>query len=326
MDPHRSTRTARAPTRIDFGGGWTDVPPYPEERGGRVCSIAIDRHAVITAWPLAEASDAVSIEVERAGEDRLLAAAAAHARVRGVRLALRNDFPVGSGLGGSSAAGVAMQALIAALNGEDADPGSLAELSRKIEVEEMGIAGGRQDHYAAAVGGALDLTFADRVSVRRLTLSHDLRAILPARCLLLHTGESRISGETITAVMDAYSGKDRRVVDALDRMASLAAGMAEALERGDLAALAGMVDEHWSHQRALHPSITTERIEEIFARAQRAGSIGGKALGASGGGCVIVLVPDDEAARRLRESVAGLATELRWNIDDQGVTITAGTS
>jgi D-glycero-alpha-D-manno-heptose-7-phosphate kinase len=324
MDRLSEALISRAPARIDFGGGWTDVPPYPEERGGRVCSIAIDRHAVVTSSAMGEAGAGPSIEVERPGEERLLAAAAGRAGVRGVRLVLHNDFPVGSGLGGSSAAGVAMQALIATLHGRDADRSSLAELSREVEVEELGIAGGRQDHYAAALGGALDLTFSDRVTPRAIAVDDDLRPILPARCLLLHTGESRISGETITAVMDAYARGERRVVGALDRMASLAGEMSAALERGDLHALGEMVDEHWRHQRSLHPSITTERIEEIFARAGRAGFLGGKALGASGGGCVIVLVPDGDAARRVRESVAELATELRWNIDDEGVTVTGG--
>lgn len=299
---------ARAPTRIDFGGGWTDVPPYDTERGGRVCNLAIARHA--TAEVRSRDSD------EPASTDAIVRAAlrrvGADASVR-----LRSDFPVGAGLGGSSAAGVATLAALSAWRGAPLDGAALAEASRAIEVEELGIAGGRQDHYAAAFGGALDLTFGAAVTVRRIPLAPETVRALESRCLVAYTGESRISGETIVAVRDAYRRGERRVVDALARMKALAGVMADALRRGVIDDLAPLVDEHWRHQRALHPAITTLRIDALYEAAQRAGASGFKALGASGGGCVLAIAGEGRE-REVGDALATLALPFPFSIDLDG--------
>jgi D-glycero-alpha-D-manno-heptose-7-phosphate kinase len=193
--------TARAPTRLDFGGGWTDVPPYPVESGGFVCNVAIARHARATILARDEGAGDSSIGEEG---DALARAALRRAALDGVALGLTSDFPRGAGLGGSSAAGVAVLAAIDGWRRTSRPPAALAEGSRVVEVEELGIAGGRQDHYAAAFGGALALRFGDGVDVERLPLGGALSRELERRCLVLYTGESRISGETITAVLDAY--------------------------------------------------------------------------------------------------------------------------
>lgn len=171
---------ARAPTRIDFGGGWTDVPPYPEEHGGIVCAIAIARYASAS---LVAASVPPPDHVGRVGPATmesapLLAAAMRRAAADDVNASLASDFPTGAGLGGSSAAGVAIQAALARWRGETVTAETLAERSRAVEVEELGVPGGRQDHYAAALGGALALTFGSDVDARRLPLEPELRAAL----------------------------------------------------------------------------------------------------------------------------------------------------
>lgn len=323
---------ARAPVRIDFGGGWTDVPPYTVEQGGCVCNVAIARYATAR---LAPSGDGIVIDeegrVERArrladlpveGGAELAKAALRRAGVDGVRLALRNDFPRGAGLGGSSAAGVALQAAIAAWCGERvvADRAALAERSRAVEVEELHVAGGSQDHYAAAFGGALALHFGERVRAERIPLSRELRAAIERQCIVVYTGESRISGETITAVLDAYRARTPRVVTALARMRELAEQMIVALEQGALDALGGLVAEHWEHQRALHPRITTPAIERVLAAGRAAGAYGGKALGASGGGSVLVIAPAERAAD-VRDAVARVGELLPFTIDEDGATV-----
>jgi D-glycero-alpha-D-manno-heptose-7-phosphate kinase len=194
---------ARAPTRIDFGGGWTDVPPYPETDGGCVCNIAITRFAAVDIREARSGAPAVRREASEGGP--LVAAAVRRAGLSGIEVTLRSDFPLGAGLGGSSAAGVALQGALAAWRGESVpgDLRALAERSRDVEVLDLGVAGGRQDHYAAAFGGALGLWFTDRVEVRRLKLDPSVRAELEARLVLVYSGQSRISGETITAGIDA---------------------------------------------------------------------------------------------------------------------------
>ena len=308
----------RAPTRIDFGGGWTDVPPYSEREGGFVCNLAITRYATVLLAPAAR-SDDFTLSADRARDRPLVEAAVRRAGITGADVALYNDFPVGAGLGGSSAAGVALADALSRCSGDILDPATLAERSRATEVEELGVAGGRQDHYASAFGGALALRFSDRgTDVRQLSLTREARDEIERRCLVVYTGESRISGDTITAVTGAYERQDAKVLFALKRMKLLAEEMARAIEKGDIDALAALVGEHWAHQRSLHPAIPTSRIDAIIERARRAGAIGAKALGASGGGCVLVI------ARRGQESsvataVSSLGPLLPFTVAERGV-------
>ena len=301
---------ARAPTRIDFGGGWTDVPPYPERDGGFVCNVAISRYARVRFAPTAGVS-----------EEPLARAALSHAGAVGT-LAIENEFPTGAGLGGSSAAGVAIQAALSAFRGEVPDPEELARRSRAVEVDELGVAGGWQDHYAAAYGGALALDFGETTQAARIPLATATIELLERRCLLLHTGQSRISGGNISAVLEAYARRDRRVCAALTRMASLARTMADAVRDADMSALGALVGEHWVHQRSLHPAITTERIDAIVERAAAAGALGTKALGASGGGCVVIITPDDPTP--VARAVEALGTLLPFRVDRHGATVEDG--
>jgi len=304
---------ASAPTRIDFGGGWTDVPPFPAERGGYVCNMAIEQRAYVT---LEDRGDRFTAPTS----DPLIAA---HLRVAGassLKLSIVNDFPVGAGLGGSSAASVAIAAALAAHKGRAPDPQSLAELSRHVEVEEMGVAGGRQDHYAAAFGGTLGLTFTDKVRVERIAIPDTMRVQMERRMALVYTGVSRLSADTINAVLREYRQRVPRVVSALERMAVLAKQMGDALRGGKLDTLAGLVDEHWRFQKALHPTITTPRIEALEAAVKRQGGRGVKALGASGGGCVILFdCPDVNAV--VASMGPPLGKVIPWRLAQQGVLV-----
>jgi D-glycero-alpha-D-manno-heptose-7-phosphate kinase len=278
-----------------------------------VCNLAIERRATVRTTPAADSAGPVP---------PLIRAALHRAGITDAAVAIESDFPIGAGLGGSSAAGVALAAALAAWRGQHPDPAALAEWSRAVEVEEMGVAGGRQDHYAAAFGGALSLRFhAGGTDVERLPLTAGTVAALEQRCMLAYTGESRISGRTISAVLDAYRARVPRVVHALDRMRHLAATMRAALLAGDVDALAAGVDEHWAHQRVLHPEITTERIDALEAAARRAGAVGLKALGASGGGCVIVFRPAGDDGR-VAEAIRPWATLLPWRVAATGVHVT----
>jgi D-glycero-alpha-D-manno-heptose-7-phosphate kinase len=309
---------ARAPTRLDFGGGWTDVPPYSEEEGGFVCNIAITRYATVRVRSAQD--DRSSIDTRRAADSALAEAAVRRAGINGIKIEIASDFPLGAGLGGSSAAGVAVNGALAMLRGDPIDRASLAELSRAIEVQDLGVPGGRQDHYAAAYGGALALTFSDDTRVRRLSLSRECKESLERRCIVAYTGESRISGDTITAVLDAYRHRNRRVLHALGRMKALARAMADELCANDVDELGELIWEHWQHQRGLHPSIPTPLIDSILERARAAGARGGKALGASGGGCVLIVASDD-SVDRVRDAVTELAPHIvPVAIDETGLT------
>ena len=290
---------ARAPARLDFGGGWTDVPPYSEERGGCVCNVAIELHAVATVR--SRDKDAPPTSVDLLNPDNSLALAATRrAAMPDVQVNVEAEYPLGAGFGGSSAAGVSVLGALAAWRGEEISTADLAEESRRLEVEDLGIAGGRQDHYAAAMGGALGLWFGGGVKARRIPLPDDLVDALNRRCVVAYTGQSRFSSNNITAVMDGYRSRDARILGCLDQMRDLAEQMVKALESADLDALGHLVGEQWIHQRALHPAIPTPLIDTVLADANAAGALGGKALGASGGGCVLAIAADgrEEDVRR----------------------------
>jgi D-glycero-alpha-D-manno-heptose-7-phosphate kinase len=309
------TIVTRAPTRIDFGGGWTDVPPVSEEMGGYVCNLAITRYATVTVRRDGFGGGAHT----NAGDRSIADAAARRFRLTGATVDVQSDFPIGAGLGGSSAVGVATVAALSAARGELLQPSAIAELSREIEISDLGIAGGRQDHYAAAYGGALGLRFsAGRVDVKSIPLSPRLKAELEQRCIVIYTGQSRISGDTINAVISGYRNGDPSVVNALRQMKRGAEQMVGALSSGDVDGLAKLVGEQWGHQRSLHPAIPTPLIDDIIAKANEAGSIGAKALGASGGGCVLVIARGDRVGA-VREAVAPLGELLSFSVDQNGV-------
>lgn len=289
------------------------MPPYCDNEGGFVCNIAIARYSVATAI-----ADGAAEAVFNGPERRLVEAAIRRHGPPTGRVTLDNDFPVGAGLGGSSAASAAILGALAALRREDWDRSRIAEDGRVIEVEDLGVAGGRQDHYAAVYGGLLALRFTTTVEVRRVPIPAALRAELERRLLLVYTGESRISGDTITAVLDAYRACDPRVLASLARMKDLAQQMAGALEHGDIDALGALVAEHWVFQRALNPAIPTPRIDEIIARASASGASGAKALGASGGGTVLVIAGDDNV-QAVADAVAPLGTLIPFQVDAEGL-------
>ncbi|HEY6220034.1 MAG TPA: hypothetical protein VIV65_08245 [Gemmatimonadaceae bacterium] len=307
----------RAPTRIDFGGGWTDVPPYDVEQGGYVCNVAITRYATVRVRPAANRSD-IELSVQRPADATLLKAAAARYAVRGAHFTLTSDFPVAAGLGGSSAAGVACVAAAYRWLGESRARSEIAEASRALEVQELGIAGGRQDHYAAALGGALGIRFGASVTATPIMLSPTIVADLPRWCLIVYSGESRISANTITAVLGAYRDGKSSVRSSLGRMRELAEQMTGALERGDFRSLGSLVGEHWTHQRGLDPAIPTPLIDKIISQSMALGAVGCKALGASGGGCVLVVASPDRMPE-IRRAVGALGTIIDYAVDTMGV-------
>jgi D-glycero-alpha-D-manno-heptose-7-phosphate kinase len=281
------------------------------EHGGFVCNVAITRYATATIREGGSGSD----------DAPLVVAALRRAEITGASLSLHCDYPVGAGLGGSSAAGVAVAGALARWRSERLTRDEIAERSCATERDDLGVAGGRQDHYSAAHGGALALTFAaTHTSADPIPLDESLGAALRRRCLLYYTGESRLSAASITRVVDAFMKGDKGVLAALAGMKRCARAMTEALGAGELDALGKLVAEHWSLQRTLHPGISTTVIDAIEARAMDVGALGIKALGASGGGCVIAIAREG-GVEPLREALDPLAQRLDYEIDRDGFTV-----
>ena len=306
---------ASAPARVDLAGGWTDVPPYATEVGGAVCNVAIEMRALAIVTP-------ASMSV--APGEALLRAAWQRAGEPAVTIAVKSAIPLGSGLGGSSAAGVALAAALATHGGRALDPHDLAELSRSTETETMGLPGGCQDHYAAAFGGALLLTCRGQTRVHPVIMSDESITEFERCAMIAYTGVSRMSATTITAVLEAWRDGEAQTCESLQAMAELAPAMAIALAAADLEEVGRLVSCHWTAQRALHPSITTPAIEQIARETTRAGASGVKALGASGGGCVLVIARGDRV-RAVRDALAAQASILPLRVSRSGVQVHAGT-
>jgi len=306
---------ASAPARVDLAGGWTDVPPYSTEVGGSVCNIAIAMraHVTVTTSPTAIPPS-----------DRLLRAAWQRAGEPAVDIALESAIPLGSGLGGSSAAGVALAAALAAHNGRTHSAHELAELSRSTEAETMGLPGGCQDHFAAAFGGALLLECRETTSLHAVPMSEDCIVEFERCAMIAHTGASRMSATTITTVLDAWRAGEVQTCDALQAMAAIAPMMAAALSDGDLDALGRLVAGQWAAQRSLHPTITTPAIDQIVRETSQAGALGAKALGASGGGCVLVIARGDRVDA-VRRALARHASILPLRVSRSGVQVLSET-
>jgi D-glycero-alpha-D-manno-heptose-7-phosphate kinase len=304
---------ASAPARVDLAGGWTDVPPYTTEVGGAVCNIAIELRAVASVTPLG----APPTPMPDAG---LIRAAWQRAGTPDVAIRLHSAIPVGSGLGGSSAAGVALAAALRAAARQSSTDIELAELSRSTETETLGLAGGCQDHYAAALGGALLLNCGRETTATKLPLSETTISELERRTFIVFTGQSRMSSDTIKAVLSAYRDSDPITCGALSAMAALAPMMAEALTAGDVDQLGRLLADQWVAQRALHPTITTPEIDAIVHAATASGALGSKALGASGGGCVLVIAATDCSAA-VKAALEPMGTMIPFRVSRAGVRV-----
>ena len=324
---------ASAPVRLDLAGGWTDVAPFAVVEHGAVVNAAIDLRTEAHVQPGGETfhltSEDLGETLELQGQNGLdsngrlglLRAALRLSGLTGGSLTTRSQVPPGSGLGSSGALDVALIAALDAAQGRQRAPVDLAEEAWRLETIEAGLPGGKQDQYAAALGGFHHLRFeAGSVAVTPLRLEPDFLAELEQRILVCYTGTSRVSSSTIERVMAAYNEGREQVVSALRALAELADRMAEVLRQGDLARTGSLLRQNWQEQQRLDAGMCTGAMARLEAALDRTGSLGGKAAGAGAGGSMFFILSGDrdEAARVARE--AG-ATVLPFTWAEQGVRI-----
>jgi D-glycero-alpha-D-manno-heptose-7-phosphate kinase len=299
---------ARAPVRIDFAGGWSDVPAFAAIEGGVVANAAIARYVHVEC---VAGGGSIRLHAEDL-EQRLVVRSAAGLTydgrldlhkaalnmlpvTGGIEVLTRADVPPGSGLGASGALDVALVAALAALRGERYSRTELAELGFQLEAGELKLAGGRQDQYAGALGGWHDLEFsADGVAVRAIEPGPERAAELEAMLVIAFTGESHFSAQTHGRVWAAYQAGRPEVVDALRAIRDLGAAAARALSAGEWRSLAALVDENWRHQQRLDATISTPAVQRVEEAARAAGAWGLKATGAGAGGCLLILAPPED--------------------------------
>lgn len=302
LTTYRNVR-AKAPLRLSFAGGGTDVPPFSQTEGGVVLSATIDRYAYGSLSPRSD--HRVSIESVDFGlsldfaltEDPVLdgkldLVKAAIRRLRredlgGYDLVLRSNTPPGSGLGSSSTMMVALVGLLHEFYGMQTDPYEIAHLAHAIEREDLAIRGGLQDHYAATFGGFNFIEFGDRVIVNPLRISDSTVNELEFCLLLCFTGVTRESANIIADQTDRVISEEPDTIAGLRAQKELAIAMKSALLRGKLHEFGDLLGEAWRQKQKLSPMIATPRIRDAFDIALRNGAVSGKVTGAGGGGYIL---------------------------------------
>ena len=334
---------SRAPVRIDFSGGWTDVAEFCEDSPGAVCNAAINIYSYSSIeqhdtaageepgvqiysadFDLFVEADSIR-KLEYDGQLDLVKAAIRHLNIeRSFRISTRSDAPPGSGLGTSAAMGVALIGGLSLLTDQRFLGYEIAELASEIEREELHIRGGKQDHYGSALGGINFMEFnGEVVQTAELKVSHRTIFELEKHLILCYTGKSRLSGDIHQHVLDAYQRRDPDTMGAMTGIKNIAREMKRKLVEGDLSTFGELLDANWENQKRLHPSVTNEQIEDLFAVAKESGAIGGKACGAGGGGCLLFMAkPDREHVLRKALEKAGV-TMINFNIDQRGLEICA---
>lgn len=301
---------SRAPLRVSFCGGGTDVPPYPAEHGGAVLSATINWYAYGTL----DRIEGNAIEVESVDyglsaryrqDDNLVfdgkldlvksvLRRLCHDRA-GLRLYLHGDVPPGSGLGSSSALVVALVGLFNRTEHLGLDDYAVARLAYQIERVDLGIIGGMQDQYAAAFGGFNFMEFSgDGAVVNRLRIDAEVVNELEYSLLLCYTGQTRMSGHIVERQISSYVAGQTDTTAALHTMKALTLDLKRALLQNRLMDFGGLLHEAWEQKKRLDPGISTSHIDELYAAARACGALGGKVLGAGGGGYLLVYCPFDK--------------------------------
>lgn len=331
---------ASAPARVDFTGGYTDVSPFCEYRSGRAvnAAIALFTHAegrLREDGRVKLISDDLQVSIEADSVDDLqfdgrldLIKAIIKKLVHGtgIELRTRSDTPPASGLGTSGALGVAVVGLIDALAGHGRTRQEIAELAATIE-REAGIAGGRQDQYAAALGGIQYLECAgDTTNTSKLDLGPDDLKVLEENLLLSHPGGTHDSGGLVRRVMLAYQMGDTAVISHLLLLNQLAAQIKDALSARNCAYLIQLVNEVRLHQRGLLSEITNAEVEGIISALEGVGVSATKATGGAGpGACLLSICSPPHRSRAIDLLERHRFSILPFKIDMTGLRIVQAT-
>jgi D-glycero-alpha-D-manno-heptose-7-phosphate kinase len=288
---------SRAPLRISLGGGGTDLPSYYAEHGGFLVSGAIDKyvymltHTVFQRRYRMKYSSTEEVDtIEEIRHPILRETLLRHWRGNPLEIASVADVPAGTGMGSSGAFTVCLLKGLAHARRTAIGPGALAEAACEIEIDVLQEPVGKQDQYVAAHGGICAYTFnADgSVDVEPLELDEGTLRKLRDHLLLFYTGEAR-SAATVLGDQDQRSkAGDAEMLENLHRTKEMGYNSRELLLAGDVEGYARLMHEHWENKRRRSPGMASEKIDRLYTLARRSGAIGGKLVGAGGGGFLLV--------------------------------------
>ncbi len=295
---------SKAPLRISFGGGGTDVEPYLSDNGGIVLSTTIDKYAygslrlrddrditvtsldydIVAKYNLDETLiyngklDLVKAVIRRLNQEN---------HKQGLDFFLHCDAPPGSGLGSSSTVVVSLIGLFKQWLHLPLTNYDISDMAYQIERLDLGIKGGKQDQYAATFGGFNFIEFnRDWTIVNPLRVSADVLNELHYNLLLCYTGKTRLSSGIIDTQVERYVQRQADVVHAMDELKAIATAQKNALLQGRLSEFGALLHEAWINKKKMAPQISDPGIDELYETACRHGALGGKISGAGGGGYI----------------------------------------
>jgi D-glycero-alpha-D-manno-heptose-7-phosphate kinase len=316
---------SRAPLRISLGGGGTDLPSYYSEHGGFLVAGAIDKYVYLLThtvfqrrWRLKYSEMEEVATIDEIRHPILREALRRHWRGDPLEIASVADVPAGTGMGSSGAYAVSLLKGLAHARCTSITPAQLAEAACEIEIDVLGEPVGKQDPYVAAHGGICAYTFNrdGSVEVEPIELASETLRRLRDQLLLFYTGEAR-SASSVLADQDQRSrAGDSEMLENLHTTKEMGLESRGLLETGDLEAFAELMDRHWQHKRRRSPGMSEPHIDNLYTLARRSGCIGGKLVGAGGGGFLLVFARHPEDTRQAMHAAG--ASELRFDFDYVG--------
>jgi D-glycero-alpha-D-manno-heptose-7-phosphate kinase len=319
----------RSPLRISLGGGGTDVPSYYEENEGFLVAAAINRYVYVTAMrPFNEGIYLKYSEIEKVKnvdqvKHPIIREVLDHLKLKTPQIEITTlaDIPSGTGLGSSGSFTTALIKTLYAHYRMNIHPQELAELACKIEIENLGEPIGKQDQYIAAYGGITEFVFHKDGSVSSAPLNlttatlHDLEDNL----LLFYTGISRSASTILKDQVNRSKDNDSIMIDNLHYTKDLGFRSKDALVNNATHKFGELMHEHWEHKKSRSIGITNEFIDSAYNQALKAGAVGGKLVGAGGGGFLLFYASDKDKLRN-RMAQIGLE-EVRFQFDFEGTKV-----
>jgi len=318
----------RTPLRISLGGGGTDLPSYYQRHGGFVLSAAITKYVYIAVNRTFTDDYFLKYSaLERVGRPEeiehpiIRTALDLHAVGPSLEIVSVADIPAGTGLGSSGTFTVGLLHALYAFKREHVTPGDLAEEAAHLEIDLLGEPAGKQDHYIASYGGITYFEFPTEGSVHVSPLSlstatlHDLEEHL----LLFFTGYSRSANSLLADQRERTEAGDEEMLERLEQVKRLGLEIRNALQAGETAGYAELMHEHWLRKRDRSRGMTNDDVDRWYDVAIANGALGGKLVGAGGGGFLLFYASDPKALRAAMEA-EGLA-EVRFRFDFDGSTV-----
>jgi D-glycero-alpha-D-manno-heptose-7-phosphate kinase len=315
----------KTPFRVSFCGGGSDLPAFYEKHGGQVLSATINKYMNISIHPYIEPRQTVLkyskteiVDDISQIEHPVFNCVLNETNVSGVEITSTADIPAGTGLGSSSAFTVGLLHTIACYQGKYSSKLRLAEKACDIEINKLGSPIGKQDQYAAALGGMNFIKFNTdgTVSHSPVLMKPKVKERLQDSLCMFYLGSARSANDILSEQKKNMS--DRAKTDNLIKMRGLAGDLREALEGDNLSAFGAILDKNWQLKRSLSSGIANLRIDELYDKAIRAGASGGKLLGAGGGGFLLFFCEPDKQ-ERLRLAL-GLR-RMKFAFDNDGTSV-----